>query len=113
MAKSGKSTKSRKASTTDGQFLSWALQGLELEIAATRQRLQDLEAQARQLRSSGRAVAASSAPAAPATEAAPARAAKRAPKASSSRKLSAEARKRIADAQKRRWAKYRAAKTKS
>lgn len=112
MAKSRKSTQTRKAATTNSEWLAWALEGIEHAIAATRQRLEDLEAQARQLRS-GRAVAAPAASMAPVAESAPAKAKKRASKGTAQRKLSADARKRIAEAQKRRWAKYRAAKTKS
>jgi hypothetical protein len=87
-------------SSGNRELLTWALHGLEQEIASTRQRLQDLEAQARTLRASTRgAVAASDAPAASA-----------APKVRKKRKLSADARRRIAEAQKRRWAKAKASK---
>jgi hypothetical protein len=86
------------------ELLTWALHGLEQEIATTRQRLQELEAQARQLRGSTRAAATASAadgaPAAGRTVKTPRK----------RRKLSADARRRIAEAQKRRWAKAKAAK---
>jgi hypothetical protein len=98
MARTRKST--RAALGSSSELLTWALHGLEQEIASTRQRLQELEAQARQLRSSGRGATAA-ASSEPATAARPAR--KR-------RKLSADARRRIAEAQKRRWAKAKAAK---
>ena len=101
MARTRKSTRTGIGGSRE--LLTWALQGLEQEIAATRQRLQDLESQARTLRASARgavvAAAASSAPAAAA-----------APKVRKKRKLSADARRRIAEAQKRRWAKARAGK---
>lgn len=99
MAKSRKSAKTGGAKGGNHELLSWALQGLEQAIASTRERLHELEAQARKLMSTSRA----------AKSAEPARAA--APKpARKKRKLSADARRRIAEAQKRRWAKTRAAK---
>lgn len=103
MAKTRKSTRTGVARGSR-ELLTWALHGLEQEIATTRQRLADLEAQARALRASTRGAAATPAAAA---EAAPAAGAKPAKKR---RKLSADARRRIAEAQKRRWAKAKAAK---
>ena len=103
MAKSRKSTKTNLGSG-NRELLTWAMHGLEQEIATTRARLQQLESQARQLRASTRGAAAESS-AAPA--AGPAAASKPARKR---RKLSADARRRIAEAQKRRWAKARASK---
>lgn len=100
MAKSRKSAKTGLASG-NRELLTWALQGLEQEIATTRQRLQELESQARRLRASSRGAAA-------ATTEAPAAAS--APRARKKRKLSADARRRIAEAQKRRWAKAKANK---
>ena len=101
MAKRRKSTKAGLDSSRE--LLTWALQGLEQELTATRQRLQELESQARKLRASARGGAAASragdAPDAPA-----------ATKVRKKRKLSADARRRIAEAQKRRWAKARAGK---
>jgi hypothetical protein len=97
-----KSRKSVKTGLIGGnrELLTWALSGLEQMIATTRQRLQELESQARKLRASSRGAAADSdAPAAAA-----------APKARKKRKLSADARRRIAEAQKRRWAKAKANK---
>jgi hypothetical protein len=99
MAKSRKSSKTG-LSSGNRELLTWALQGLEQEIASTRQRLQELEAHARALRASTRGAAASTD--APATAAAP--------KVRKKRKLSADARRRIAEAQKRRWAKAKASK---
>lgn len=97
MAKSRKSSKS--LGSGNRELLTWALHGLEQEIATTRARVQDLEAQARVLRASTRGAAApSEAPAAAA------------PKVRKKRKLSADARRRIAEAQKRRWAKAKAGK---
>jgi hypothetical protein len=102
MAKSRKSTKTSSGGG-NRELLTWALHGLEQEIASTRERLQELEAQARQLRASTRGAAA------PAAQGAAAQAASAKP-ARKRRKLSADARRRIAEAQKRRWAKARAAK---
>jgi hypothetical protein len=101
MAKTRKSA--RTGVSGNRELLTWALHGLEQEIATTRQRLQELEAQARQLRGSTRGAATAGADGATS----PARTVKTARKR---RKLSADARRRIAEAQKRRWAKARAAK---
>jgi hypothetical protein len=85
-------------------MLGWALGGLEREIAQTRERLAALTAQAGKLRArlgvaSGRTSSVrASAGDAPAAAAAPGR--KR-------RKMSAEARKRISDMMKKRWAERR------
>lgn len=98
MARTRKSTKTGLGGSRE--LLTWALHGLEQEIATVRQRLQDLESQARTLRASSRGAAVA--------DAAPSAAA--APKARKKRKLSADARRRIAEAQKRRWAKARAGK---
>jgi hypothetical protein len=97
-----KSRKSSKTGTSSGnrELLTWALHGLEQEISTTRLRLQELESQARRLRASTRGAAAGAAAAAPSAE----------PKVRKKRKLSADARRRIAEAQKRRWAKARAGK---
>jgi uncharacterized membrane protein len=99
--------KTRKSARTgiggSRELLTWALHGLEQEITTIRQRLQELESQARRLRASARGGAAAAA-----DNAAPSAAA--APKARKKRKLSADARRRIAEAQKRRWAKARAGK---
>jgi hypothetical protein len=83
------------------ELIGWAIGGLEREIVETRHRLTALTAEAERLRkqvgrSAGKAFAAG------ATGTSHAR---RAP-----RKMSPEARKRIGDAAKRRWAKWRAAK---
>lgn len=105
MAKSRKSTRTGLGGDSR-ELLTWALHGLEQEITTTRQRLEELESQARRLRSSTRGAAAPAAnEGATAAAASPRKARKR-------RKLSADARRRIAEAQKRRWAKARAAKAK-
>ena len=85
-------------------MLTWALHGLEQEIATTRQRLQELESQARKLRASTRGARRRC------TADASARRPQAAPKVRKKRKLSADARRRIAEAQKRRWAKAKAGK---
>ena len=102
MAKTRKST--RTGVSGNSELLTWALHGLEQEIANTRQRLQDLEAQARQLRSGTRGAAKAAA-----TDDT-AGAATGAGKVRKKRKLSADARRRIAEALKRRWAKAKAGK---
>jgi len=80
------------------ELITWALGGLEREIAETRERLASLIAQAAQLRQ--RAGARMSGAAA-AVEAVPAKARRR------RRKLSAEARQKISDRMTRRWAEWR------
>ena len=101
MAKTRKSTRTGLGGSRE--LLTWALHGLEQEIATTRQRLQELESQARTLRASARGAGAAATP-----RSAPA--ATPATKVRKKRKLSADARRRIAEAQKRRWAKARAGK---
>jgi hypothetical protein len=84
------------------ELVGWALGGLEREIALTRERLSALNAQAAQLRARvGKRV---SAAAAAAPEAPPASRRQR------RRKMSAEARQRISDAMKKRWASRRKAR---
>ena len=79
------------------EFLGWALGGIEREILDTRQRLSALTAQAHQLRSRVGGKGAQPVPAAatPAEIAAPKR---------RRRKMSAEARKRMSEVMKKRWA---------
>ena len=103
MARTRKSTRTGIGGSRE--LLTWALQGLEQEIATTRQRLQELESQARTLRASARG---GLSPPSPAVASGRRRTA--APKVRKKRKLSADARRRIAEAQKRRWAKARAGK---
>jgi hypothetical protein len=83
------------------ELIGWALGGIEREIVETRHRLSALTAQANQLRA--RIGAKAGASAAPATEetAAPAGRTRR------RRKMSAEARKRISEMMKKRWAERR------
>ncbi len=95
-----KSRKSAKAASGSNELVTWALHGLEQLIESTRERLRELETHARKLRGEGKATVA--APSAASTAGAP--------KARKKRKLSADARRRIAEAQKRRWAKVRATK---
>ena len=94
------------------ELVTWALQGIQQAIDETRARLADLEAQARKLRGASRGAAAeaqadggASAPAAPAT--------RKATRGRKKRTLSADARRRIAEAQKRRWAKVKKEKSAS
>lgn len=100
--------KQRQTRTAAPEMVTWALHGIQQAIDAARARLEDLEAQARRLRGATRAAAAAAVESL-ATDTAPVKPARAAKK----RKLSAEARKRIADAQKRRWAKVRATKATS
>ena len=81
------------------EFIGWALGGLEREIVETRSRLAALTSQAAKLR---KQVGQKGAQAAAAFDEAKAGGGKR-----RRRKMSAEGRKRIADAAKRRWAKWR------
>lgn len=105
MAKSRKSARTGTGANSR-ELLTWALQGLEQEIATTRQRLQDLESQGRAIRAAARGTATTAAT----TDATSATSATAAPKVRKKRKLSADARRRIAEAQKRRWAKAKAGK---
>lgn len=85
------------------EMIGWAIGGLEREISATRERLANLTAQANTLRAKLPAKPARGAVAAvsePISAATPGKSHKR-------RKMSAEARKRISDAQKKRWAERR------
>jgi hypothetical protein len=82
------------------EMIGWALGGIEREIGLTKERLAALTAQAAKLRSRlgrGRGGAAAIAPDAPGETAAAGRTRKR-------RKLSAEARKRISENMRKRWA---------
>jgi hypothetical protein len=95
------------------ELLTWAMQGLQQEIEATRNRLADLEAQARSLRSSARTQSANAADtSAPPADESDVTTSSRKGTRRRKRKLSPEARARIADAQKRRWEAYREAKKK-
>jgi hypothetical protein len=89
------------------EFIGWALGGLEREIAQTKQRLAMLNEQAARLRARVGAGTPRAAAAARSIEAGDGRAAGRKRKR---RNLSPEARKRISDAQKKRWAEQRKAK---
>src|SRR5213079_2896180 len=83
------------------EFIGWALGGIEREILETRHRLSALTAQANQLRARVGAKAtrgATGAAAAPLETAAPAAAKRR------RRKMSPEARKRMSEMMKKRWA---------
>jgi hypothetical protein len=85
----------RPAASTAPEILAWALHGVEREIALTRERLAHLTDQARRLRARVGTVAAQVAE--PVRKAVtPARKRKR--------KLTAEGRRRIIEAVKRRWA---------
>ncbi len=97
----------RRSGTASPELVTWALNGIQQAIDAARAKLEDLEAQARRLRGATRAAAAAAVESFTAEgQAAPAKPAK----ARKKRKLSADARNRIAEAQKRRWAKVRAKK---
>jgi hypothetical protein len=103
------SRRSKTSGVAGPELLIWALHGLQQEIDATRARLAELEAQARQLRSTSRGSSeAESAADEEDTPKTPARATKK--RARKKRQLSDEARNRIAEAQKRRWAAYRQSK---
>ena len=82
------------------ELIGWALGGLEREIVATKNRLSTLTAQAAKLRKrvGARAAAAADAAGAPATG------------TRKRRRMSAEARKRISEMMKKRWAERRKVK---
>jgi hypothetical protein len=86
------------------EFIGWALGGLEREIVETKNRLAALTAQAAKLRNRvgarGAAAAVSAASAAPAAAAEGGRKRRR-------RRMSPEARKRISEMMKKRWAERR------
>jgi hypothetical protein len=84
-------------------FIGWALGGLEREIAQTRERLSALNAQAVKLRARIGRGASSSTAGSPAREAPASRRQRR-------RQMSAEARKRMSQMMKKRWAERRKAK---
>ena len=93
------------------ELIGWALGGLEREIVETRQRLEGLTRQAAQLRSRvGSSGVKGRGPAAAATFDEPG--VKQAP-SKKKRHMSAAARKRISDMQKKRWAEWRKKKTTS
>jgi hypothetical protein len=86
------------------ELIGWALGGLEREIVLTRERLSALTAQAAKLRArAGAKGAAAVATAAGAISGAPGRKRRR-------RKMSPEARKRISEMMKKRWAERRKGK---
>lgn len=89
------------------EMLGWALGGLEREIAQTRERLSALTEQAGKLRARlGRRGATPKGAAAPASFDEPAVTGRK-----TRRRMSAEARKRLSDMMKRRWAERRKAKS--
>ncbi len=88
------------------ELIGWALGGLEREILATRERLAALTAQAAKLR--GRMGARRGRPAA--TVAGAAEAPRPTGRKRRRRRMSAEARKRISEMMKKRWAERRKAK---
>lgn len=103
----------RKSSGSDvllrsAELIGWAIGGLEREIVETRQKLDALTRQAAQLRSRMGSTKKGRGPAAAPTFAEPAvtgAASVEAPR--KRRQMSAAARKRISDRQKRRWAEWR------
>jgi hypothetical protein len=82
------------------EFIGWALGGIEREIAQTRERLAELNAQAARLRARVGQSAGRSRPAAASSDEPGAAKRRR-------RKMSAEGRKRISEMMKKRWAEYR------
>ena len=88
------------------ELIGWAVGGLEREIVETRQRLEALTRQAAQLRSRiGGSATRGRGPAAAATFDEPG--VQQATPAKKTRQMSAAARKRISDMQKKRWAEWR------
>jgi hypothetical protein len=91
----------RRLSSTAPEILAWALHGIEREIALTRDRLAHLTIQARKMRA--RVGTAAAQVAEPVRKAV-------APARKRRRKLTAEGRRRIIEAVKRRWAAQKKAK---
>lgn len=86
------------------EFIGWALGGIEREILETRHRLVSLTAQANQLRTR---IGAKSARPAPAGTSSPVDVAAAAAPKRRRRKMSPEARKRMSEMMKKRWAERR------
>jgi hypothetical protein len=99
MAKGTPRSGAENALIRSAELIGWALGGIEREIVETRNRLAALTAQAAKLRKEAWRRAAPAADTAAQTKAAGGR---------RKRRMSAEGRKRIAEAAKRRWAKWRA-----
>jgi hypothetical protein len=99
----GRPRKSDEVLMKSAEFIGWALGGIEREIAVTRQRLADLNAQAARLRARvGRPAAGG-----PSPVAAPSFDEPGVKTQHPRRKMSAEGRKRISEMMKKRWADYR------
>lgn len=113
MAKKRKQPAKRQARSTSRspELVTWALHGIQQAIDATKARLADLEAQARKLRTATRAAATAAAESMASNTGETAPVPAKATRARKKRKLSADARRRIAEAQKRRWAKVRSKST--
>lgn len=94
------------------EMIGWAIGGIEREIAQTRERLATLTAQATQLRARAGGTARTSGAAAPAPAPAPTVAQPPAARktAKKRRKMSPEARKRISEMMKKRWAERKKSK---
>jgi hypothetical protein len=90
------------------EFIGWALGGLEREIAQTRERLSSLTAQAAKLRA--RVGQTSSRAAMPAEASTAGAIGEGASRRRRRRNMSPEARKRISEMMKKRWAEYRKTK---
>jgi hypothetical protein len=89
------------------EFIGWALGGIEREILETRNRLASLTAQANQLRSRIGTKGARVAPAGTSSPVSIAAASEAAAPKRRRRKMSPEARKRMSDMMKKRWAERR------
>lgn len=101
----GRPRKTEEALFKSAEFIGWALGGIEREIVATRERLAALTARANQLRARvGTGGARGRPPAAAATPDAESAAA---PRSRRRREMSAQARKRISEMMKKRWAERR------
>jgi hypothetical protein len=90
------------------EMIGWAIGGIEREIAQTRERLATLTAQASQLRK--RAGSTARTPGAPAPREAEAQPAAAKTPRKKRRKMSPEAKKRISEMMKKRWAERKRAK---
>jgi hypothetical protein len=103
----GRPRKNQDVLMKSAELIGWAIGGLEREISQTKDRLASLTAQASKLRKRAGIRASSAAAAAAGTAASPAADAGRKRKR---RKMSPEARKRISELMKKRWAERRRGK---
>ena len=103
----GRQAKGGDMLVRSAELIGWAVGGIEREIAETKQKLEALTRQAAQLRSRIGSSAKGRGPAAAATFNEPGAEGGSAAAPRKRRQMSAAARKRISDMQKKRWAEWR------